>query len=264
MELVPVRDRRTQPIVFADESLVAARLAVGGLQWYRGTPLVLVAVLELAEVTRNSGTAWIDQLVDWAGRWCRRTASARRRTRPAWTHPATPAARRRQRHEWTRRNSRAGSPRCWRAAVRARRVPASRRGRRAVGRRRRRRCRWRAWSDEPARRTARGGSAGRPRRRGTETCASPTDGTRRCAGTPSHTRDTYRHLRPDYNCDSSAIRARFERDSSTIRARHAATRYEVYRALVYEIDSSTPRESVVRVSIATQKNWHVHYCSKKQ
>ena len=66
--------------------------------------------------------------------------------------------------------------------------------------------------------------------------------------------DTYRHLRPYYNCDSSAIRARFERDSSTIRARHAATRYEVYRALVYEIDSSTPRESVVRVSTATQKN----------
>ena len=39
-------------------------------------------------------------------------------------------------------------------------------------------------------------------------------------------------LRACYNCDSSAIRAR----------------YEVFRALAYEIDSSTPRESVVGVS----------------
>ena len=51
-----------------------------------------------------------------------------------------------------------------------------------------------------------------------------------------------------YNCDSSTIRVRFERDSSTIRARHATTRYEVFRALAYEIDSSTLRESVVGVS----------------
>jgi len=41
---------------------------------------------------------------------------------------------------------------------------------------------------------------------------------------------------------------RFERDSSTLRARHATTRYEVFRALAYEIDSSTPRELVVGVS----------------
>ena len=33
-----------------------------------------------------------------------------------------------------------------------------------------------------------------------------------------------------------------------IRARHATTRYEVFRALAYEIDSSTPRQSVVGVS----------------
>ena len=38
-----------------------------------------------------------------------------------------------------------------------------------------------------------------------------------------------------------AIRARFEHDTST-------TRYEVFRALAYEIDSSTPRESVVGMS----------------
>ena len=51
-------------------------------------------------------------------------------------------------------------------------------------------------------------------------------------------------------CDSSTIRVglRFERDSSMIRARHATTRYEVFRALAYEIDSSTLRESVVGVS----------------
>ena len=52
----------------------------------------------------------------------------------------------------------------------------------------------------------------------------------------------------NYNCDSSTIRVRFERDSSTIQARHATTRYEVFRALAYDIDSSTPRESVVGVS----------------
>ena len=45
-----------------------------------------------------------------------------------------------------------------------------------------------------------------------------------------------------------AIRVRFEYDSSTIRLQHATTRYEVFRALAYEIDSSTPRESVVGVS----------------
>ena len=45
-----------------------------------------------------------------------------------------------------------------------------------------------------------------------------------------------------------AIRARFEYDSSTIQLQHAITRYEVFRALAYEIDSSTPRESVVGVS----------------
>ena len=55
-------------------------------------------------------------------------------------------------------------------------------------------------------------------------------------------------LRAYYNCDSSTIRVRFERDSSAIQARHATTRYEVFRALAYEIDSSTPRESVVGVS----------------
>ena len=32
-----------------------------------------------------------------------------------------------------------------------------------------------------------------------------------------------------------AIRARFEYDSSTIRLQHATTRYEVFRALAYEI-----------------------------
>ena len=51
-----------------------------------------------------------------------------------------------------------------------------------------------------------------------------------------------------YNCDTSTIRVRFEYDSSTVRLQHATTRYEVFRALAYEIDSSTPRESVVGVS----------------
>jgi len=63
-----------------------------------------------------------------------------------------------------------------------------------------------------------------------------------------HTTAVRSPLRAYYNCDSSTIRVRFERDSSTIRARHATTRYEVFRALAYEIDSSTPRESVVGVS----------------
>ena len=44
------------------------------------------------------------------------------------------------------------------------------------------------------------------------------------------------------------IRVRFEYYSSTIRLKHATTRYEDFRALAYEIDSSTPRESVVVVS----------------
>ena len=50
------------------------------------------------------------------------------------------------------------------------------------------------------------------------------------------------------------LQLRYEHDSSTIRAlfgyntlQHATTRYEVFRALAYEIDSSTPRESVVGV-----------------
>jgi len=44
-----------------------------------------------------------------------------------------------------------------------------------------------------------------------------------------------------YEHDSSTIRVRFEHDSAT-------TRYEVFRAIAYEIDSSAPRESVVGVS----------------
>jgi len=44
------------------------------------------------------------------------------------------------------------------------------------------------------------------------------------------------------------LQLRYEHDSSTIRLQHATTRYEVFRALAYEIDSSTPRESVVGVS----------------
>jgi len=44
------------------------------------------------------------------------------------------------------------------------------------------------------------------------------------------------------------LTAYYNCDSSTIRARHATTRYEVFRALAYEIDSSTPRETVVGVS----------------
>jgi len=51
-----------------------------------------------------------------------------------------------------------------------------------------------------------------------------------------------------YNCDTSTIRVRFEYDSSTIQLQQSTTRYEVFRALAYEIDSSTPRESVVGMS----------------
>ena len=40
----------------------------------------------------------------------------------------------------------------------------------------------------------------------------------------------------DYNGPITiAIRARFEYDSTTIRLQHATTRYEVFRALAYEI-----------------------------
>ena len=38
-----------------------------------------------------------------------------------------------------------------------------------------------------------------------------------------------------YNCDTSTIRVRFDYDSTTIRLQHATTRYEVFRALAYEI-----------------------------
>jgi len=44
------------------------------------------------------------------------------------------------------------------------------------------------------------------------------------------------------------LQLRYEHDSSTIRLQRAKTRYEVFLALAYEIDSSTPRESVVGVS----------------
>jgi len=44
------------------------------------------------------------------------------------------------------------------------------------------------------------------------------------------------------------LQLRYEHDSSTIRLQHATTRYDVFRALAYEIDSSTPRESVVGLS----------------
>ena len=48
-----------------------------------------------------------------------------------------------------------------------------------------------------------------------------------------------RDLRAYYNCDSYTIRGRFERDSSAIRARHATTRYEVFRALRDRFEHST-------------------------
>ena len=38
-----------------------------------------------------------------------------------------------------------------------------------------------------------------------------------------------------YEHDSSTIRLRFDYDSTTIRLQHATTRYEVFRALAYEI-----------------------------
>ena len=46
----------------------------------------------------------------------------------------------------------------------------------------------------------------------------------------------------------STLWAYYNCDTSTIRLQHATTRYEVFRALAYEIDSSTPRESVIGVS----------------
>ena len=63
-----------------------------------------------------------------------------------------------------------------------------------------------------------------------------------------HARWVYFNRFNPYGPITIAIRARFEYDSSTIRLQHATTRYEVFRALAYEIDSSTPRESVVGVS----------------
>ena len=44
------------------------------------------------------------------------------------------------------------------------------------------------------------------------------------------------HARHDATNYNVAIRARFEYDSSTIQLEHATTRYEVFRALAYEID----------------------------
>ena len=41
--------------------------------------------------------------------------------------------------------------------------------------------------------------------------------------------------RSGYGPITIAIRARFEYDSTTIRLQHATTRYEVFRALAYEI-----------------------------
>jgi len=41
----------------------------------------------------------------------------------------------------------------------------------------------------------------------------------------------------------TVFQLRFEYDSSAIRAQHATTRYEVFRALAYEFDTSTRRES---------------------
>ena len=59
-----------------------------------------------------------------------------------------------------------------------------------------------------------------------------------------------------------AIRARFEYDSSTIQLQQSTTRYEVFRALAYEIDSSTPRESVVGVScMLTDSSMHTIFTS---
>ena len=48
----------------------------------------------------------------------------------------------------------------------------------------------------------------------------------------SHSRPMYIHC---YGPITIAIRARFEYDSTTIRLQHATTRYEVFRALAYEI-----------------------------
>jgi len=42
-------------------------------------------------------------------------------------------------------------------------------------------------------------------------------------------------LRFELDSSTSSIRVRFEYDSSSIRLQHATTRYEVFRALAYEI-----------------------------
>ena len=47
--------------------------------------------------------------------------------------------------------------------------------------------------------------------------------------------DTIRYEMLFYGPITIAIRARFEYDSTTIRLQHATTRYEVFRALAYEI-----------------------------
>ena len=44
-----------------------------------------------------------------------------------------------------------------------------------------------------------------------------------------------RQLNAPYGPITIAIRARFDYDSTTIRLQHATTRYEVFRALAYEI-----------------------------
>ena len=56
------------------------------------------------------------------------------------------------------------------------------------------------------------------------------------------------------------LQLRYEHDSSTIQLQHATTRYEVFRALAYEIDSSTPRISGRRVlHVDWQLNAHNFY-----
>ena len=143
---------------------------------FSGSPVV--AIRRLATPPRSR---------PWVGRWCTRTVVSRRRRRRTRTSRAVPAARRRWRLAWTRRSSRAGSPRWWRAAGRARRAQASRRARCAAVRRRWQRSRWHAWNGWPAGRTEGDELAGLPTRRGTETSSWPTAGTRRCVEIPSQT-----------------------------------------------------------------------------
>ena len=53
------------------------------------------------------------------------------------------------------------------------------------------------------------------------------------------------------------LQLRYERDSSTIRARFGYNTLRGFCALAYEIDSSTPRESVVGVScMLTDSSMH--------